>query len=87
MNSKIKIVRFYYEHTENRCCVFCVMCNKVAYSTKENKYLSNKKCTGHNNLQCLNSSCANEFSKTYFNNYIVDNRSLREKDRSLTDFS
>ena len=80
MNSKIKIVRFYYEHTENKCSVFCIMCNKIAYSTKQNKYLNNEKCDGHSNLQCLNSSCANGFSKTYFNNYIEDNRTLK-KDR------
>ena len=89
MNSKynniIKIKKFYYEHTENSCRVFCIMCNKIAYSTKENKYLNNKKCIGHNNLQCLNSSCANGFSKTYSNNYVVDKSSI-QKPSSVTYF-
>ena len=80
MNSEIE--NFYYEHTENRCCVFCIMCNKIAYSTKENKYLNNEKCVGHDNLQCLNSSCANGFSKTCHKNYIVDKSSLRKKPSS-----
>ena len=57
------------------------MCNKIAYSTEENKYLNNEKCVGHNKLQCLNSSCANGFSTTYRNNYIVDNRSLLEENK------
>ena len=70
MNSK----KFYFEHTVNSCRVFCIMCNKIAYSTKHSKYLNNKKCLGHDNLQCLNSSCANGFSKTYHNNYIYNNR-------------
>ena len=57
--------------------VFCIICNKIAYSTKHNKYINSKKCLGHDNLQCLNSSCANGFSKTYYNNYIFNNRSLK----------
>ena len=81
MNSKNKITKFYYKHTENRCRVFCIMCNKIAYSTEQNKYLNNEKCVGHNKLQCLNSSCANGFSKTYHNNYIVDNRRLLKENR------
>ena len=76
-----KKTRFYYKHTENRCRVFCIMCNKIAYSTEQNKYLNNEECLGHNNLQCLNSSCANGFSTTYRNNYIVDNRSLLEENK------
>ena len=73
MNSK-KIKRFYFKHTENKCRVFCIMCNKIAYSTKHEKYLNNEKCIGHDSLQCLNSSCANGFSTTYHNNYIYNNR-------------
>ena len=67
--------RFYYTHTENRCRVFCISCNKIAYSTEQNKYLNTEKCFGHNKLQCLNSSCLNGFSKTYYKNYVADNRS------------
>ena len=83
MNSK-KITRFYFEHTENKCCVFCIMCNKIAYSTKYKKYLNNEKCFRHDNLQCLNSSCANGFSKTYHNNYIFNNKpTLPPKENSF----
>lgn len=74
MNSEKIKKRFYYKHTENSCRVFCIMCNKIAYSTKENKYLNSEKCIGHDNTQCLNSSCANGFSTTYHNNFIVDKR-------------
>ena len=75
MNSENKKKRFYYKHDENRCRVFCIMCNKIAYSTEQNKYLNTEECFGHYKLQCLNSSCANGFSTTYHKNYIVDNRS------------
>ena len=82
MNSK-KITRFYFEHdAEDKCSVFCIMCNKIAYSTKHNKYLRDQKCSGHQNLQCLNSSCANGFSKTYYNNYIYNNRPKLPPQRS-----
>ena len=81
MNSK-KITRFYFEHVENKCSVFCIMCNKIAYSTKHNKFLNNQKCSGYDNLQCLNSSCANGFSKTYHNNYIYNNRPKLPTQRS-----
>ena len=74
MTSKLT-KNFYFLHTENKCSVFCICCNKIAYSTKENKYLNSVECYGHNNLQCLNSCCANGFSKTYHNNFIADNRS------------
>ena len=90
MNSNIKTKKFYYEHTENRCRVFCSMCKKIAYSTKENKYLNNKECVGHenhDNLQCLNSSCINGFSKNNLSIcYTKDNRSLKEYRRPLLFF-
>ena len=71
MNSR----NFYYTHDKEKdlCSVFCVTCNKIAYSTKENKYLKDQECTLFTNLQCLNSSCPNGFSKTY-QHYVVDNR-------------
>ena len=79
--------RFYYEHRENNCRVLCIMCNKIAYSTKENKYLNSKKCLGHENPQCLNSLCANGFSKTSHNNYIVDKRpEVKSSNNSLQDY-
>ena len=69
MNSKI----FYYKHTNELCSVFCSACKKIAYSTKENKYLKAQKCFGHEKLQCVNSSCPNGFSTTY-QYYKIDNR-------------
>ena len=87
MNSKNEKKRFYYKHTYNRCRVFCIMCNKIAYSTEQNKYLNNEECFGHYKLQCLNSSCANGFSKTYRNNYIVDNRLVLKENRPLLSVS
>lgn len=58
-------LNFYHEHKSDLCSVFCASCKKIAYSTKENKYLKDQKCTGHDKLQCLNSSCLNGFSTTY----------------------
>ena len=74
---------FYYKHAEDKCSVFCTSCNKVAYSTEENKYLNNEKCFGHKKLQCLNSSCSNGFSKTY-QYHVANNRcELKKKNRTL----
>ena len=67
---------FYYKHASNLCSVFCIACNKVPYSTKENKYLKNQKYGEHEKLQCLNSSCPNGFSTTY---QYYNNTSSRRK--------
>ena len=75
MNSQ----NFYYKHTDDLCSVFCTACNKIAYSTKENKYLKNQECVGHDKLQCLNSSCPNGFSTTY-QYYSTDNRHKIKKE-------
>ena len=70
-------LNFYFKHKDDLCTVFCMFCKKIAYSTKENKYLKNQKCTGHDKLQCLNSSCLNGFSTTY--QYHNSNTSSNER--------
>ena len=75
---------FYHEHKEDNdlCSVFCITCQKIAYNTKENKYLKDQeKCAGFDNLQCLNSSCLNGFSTTY-QHYVADNRRKVNKKNS-----
>ena len=72
--------RFYYIHKEYNCRIYCICCNKIAYSTEHNKYWNNEECLGHDHkLQCLNSSCPNGFSKTYTENFVADNRSEKLK--------
>ena len=73
---------FYHKHANDLCSVFCTACNKVAYSTKENKYLKEQKCFGYEKLQCLNSSCPNGFSKTYqcYNSNNSNNRRKIKKE-------
>ena len=84
MNVKNEKSKFYYIHTEYNCQIFCISCNKIAYSTEHNKYWNNEECLGHDHkLQCLNSSCPNGFSKTYHKNYVPDNRSETVKRKGV----
>ena len=72
---------FYYEYNKDKylCSIFCVVCNKVAYNTKENKYMKDQHFTKFANLQCLNSSCRNGFSKTYQNFVVANITKKKEK--------
>ena len=58
--------------------IFCIVCDKIAYSTKENKYMKNQHFKNYTNLQCLNSSCRNGFSKTY-QIFAAANETKKEK--------
>ena len=64
MNST-KFYQKYNDKNKDLCSIFCNFCDKIAYSTKENKYMKNQSITSFDNLQCLNSCCPNGFSVTY----------------------
>ena len=79
MNSK----NFYYKYNKDKdlYSIFCIVCHKIAYSTKENKYMKDQHFTNFNNLQCLNSSCRNGFSTTY--QYCVVPNTSKKKKREI----
>ena len=79
MNSK----NFYSKYSKNKklYSMFCVICDKIAYSTKENKYMKDQHFTDFGNLQCLNSSCRNGFSTTY--QYCVVLNTSKKKKREI----
>ena len=81
MNSE----NFYHKYNKDKelCSIFCVVCNKVAYSTKENKYMKYQHITNFANLQCLNSSCQNGFSKNYRNFAVANITKKKKKDKVM----
>ena len=79
MDSK-KFYRKYNNKDKDLCSIFCSFCDKIAYSTKENKYMKDQCITSFDNLQCLNSSCPNGFSSTY--QYCVASKSKNSKKNS-----
>ena len=76
MNSE----NFYHKYNEGKdlYSIFCVVCNKIAYNTEENKYMKDQHFKKLVNWQCLNSSCRNGFSKNY-KNFAVSNITKKKK--------
>ena len=72
---------FYHKYNKDKdlYSTFCVVCDKIMYCTKENKYMKDQHFKTYANLQCLNSSCRNGFSKTYQIHTTIANETKKKK--------
>ena len=76
---------FYHKYNKDKdlYSIFCVVCDKIAYSTKENKYMKDQHFKNYTNLKCLNSSCRNGFSKTYQIFAATNEKKKKKKDKVM----